>query len=130
MIKLYTDAATKGNPGPTGLGTLIIADHQQIQLSTPYQVTDNHHGEFAAAQYAFEYLLRHFGTDQTVLFYTDSRILSDAIGKNYTKHYQSELTALDQLLAQFTTVVTQWIPESKNHGAHHLANQALHEVEN
>ena len=33
MLKLYTDAASKGNPGPTGLGALIIADHQQYQLT-------------------------------------------------------------------------------------------------
>lgn len=32
MIKLYTDAATKGNPGPTGLGMLVVKDGQQQQL--------------------------------------------------------------------------------------------------
>ena len=32
MIKIFTDAATKGNPGPTGLGIIIIANHKQIQL--------------------------------------------------------------------------------------------------
>lgn len=32
MIKLYTDAATKGNPGPTGLGMLIVKDGHQQQL--------------------------------------------------------------------------------------------------
>ncbi len=129
MIKLYTDAATKGNPGPTGLGALIIADHQQIQLNKPFEITDNHHGEFAAAQFGFSYLRDHFPATETILFYTDSRILSDAIGKNYTKHYQSELAALNDLLSYFATVVTQWVPESKNHGAHHLANQALQELE-
>lgn len=129
MIKLYTDAATKGNPGPTGLGALIIIDRQQVQLSRPFTVTDNHHGEFAAAQFGFQYLLDHGKQNEPVLFYTDSRILSDAIGKNYTKHYQPELAALNNLLNKFTTVVTQWIPESKNHGAHHLANQALQAIE-
>lgn len=129
MIKIYTDAASKGNPGPTGLGALIIADHQQFQLSTPYQQTDNHHGEFAAAIFGFQYLVDHFAQQQPVLFYTDSRILSDAIGKNYTKHYKEELAQLNQLMEHFSTVVTQWIPEKQNQGAHHLANQALQQVE-
>ena len=129
MLKLYTDAASKGNPGPTGLGALIIDNHQQYQLTAALERADNHHGEFAAAQFGFQYLLDHFGPQQTVLFYTDSQVLSDAIGKNYTKHYQAELATLNQLISQFTTVITQWIPDQQNHGAHHLANQALRSLE-
>ena len=129
MIKLYTDAATKGNPGPTGLGALILVGHQQFQLTSTLPQADNHQGEFVAARFGFDYLIRHFPDEQTVLFYTDSRLLSDAIGKNYTKHYQKELAALNPLLQHFPTVVTQWIPESQNRGAHNLANQALHKIE-
>ena len=129
MIKLYTDAATKGNPGPTGLGALILVGHQQFQLTSTLPQADNHQGEFVAARFGFDYLIRHFPDEQTVLFYTDSRLLSDAIGKNYTKHYQSQLEQLNQLLSQFTTVVTQWISERENHGAHNLANQALQQLE-
>jgi len=53
MIKIFTDAATKGNPGPTGLGIIIIANHKQIQLAIPVdkERMDNHHGEFAAAHF-------------------------------------------------------------------------------
>ena len=52
MIKLYTDAATKGNPGPTGLGALVLADHQQFQLTSTVANCDNQQGEFAAAEFA------------------------------------------------------------------------------
>ena len=116
MIKLYTDAATKGNPGPTGLGALVLADHQQFQLTSTVANCDNHQGEFAAAEFGFHYLLQHFPTAQT-------------IGKNYTKHYQAELDRLNALPNRFPTVVTQWIPDAQNQGAHHLANQALQSVE-
>ncbi|MGM9892106.1 ribonuclease HI family protein [Limosilactobacillus sp.] len=129
MLKLYTDAATKGNPGPTGLGALVLADHQQFQLTKTLPLADNHQGEFAAATFGFEYLIQHFPDERTVLFYTDSRLLSDAIGKNYTKHYQAELARLNELIAHFSTVVTQWIPDRENGGAHHLANQALKSLE-
>ncbi|WP_373842852.1 ribonuclease HI family protein [Limosilactobacillus sp.] len=129
MIKLYTDAASKGNPGPTGLGVLVINNHHQYQVTGTLARADNHHGEFAAARLGFQYLLDHFGAQQTVLFYTDSRVLSDTIGKNYTKRYQTELTALNQLINQFTMVITRWIPDRQNHGAHHLANQALRAIE-
>ena len=129
MIKMYTDAASKGNPGPTGLGVLILANHQQVQLTSTVDRCDNHQGEFAAAEFGFRYLADHFPDAQTILFYTDSRLLSDAIGKNYTKHYQTELARIDALINRFPTVVTQWIADSQNQGAHHLANQALRSLE-
>lgn len=129
MLKIYTDAATKGNPGPTGLGILIIDQHQQQQLTASLEQATNHEGEFAAAIAGFQYLVEHYDHSETVLFYTDSRLLSDAVGKNYTKHYQPQLTKLSQLMDQFPTVVTQWVSERENHGAHNLANQALQQLE-
>ncbi|MDY3702624.1 MAG: ribonuclease HI family protein [Limosilactobacillus coleohominis] len=128
MIKIYTDAATKNNPGPTGLGALIVADHRQIQLIDHVAEASNHTGEFLATQMGFEYLVKNFPHDELVLFFTDSRLLSDAVGKNYSKHYADLLKGLNKLMQPFATVVTQWIPEAQNHGAHHLANQALHQI--
>ena len=46
MIKLFTDAATKDNPGPTGLGAVILIDGQQIQLTDHATNVSNHTGEF------------------------------------------------------------------------------------
>lgn len=129
MIKMYTDAATKGNPGPTGLGVLIIRNGQQKQLSYQLGNASNHQGEFAAATYGFQYLVQKDYGNEPILFYTDSRLLSDAIGKAYSKHYQKQLDKLLKYIDQLGTVVTQWVPESENHGAHHLANQALHQLE-
>lgn len=129
MIKIYSDAATRHNPGPTGLGALIINQGKQTQLTACLERADNHEGEFAAAKLAFTYLKEHFPAQETILFYTDSRLLSDAIGKNYAKHYADELAELTSLMDYFQLVVTQWIPDSQNHGAHHLANEALHRLE-
>lgn len=129
MIKMFTDAATKGNPGPTGLGVLILFNGHQSQLTSSLIKASNHQGEFAAAQFGFDYLLKHHFPQEPILFYTDSRLLSDAIGKSYSKHYQNQLAKLLNTMNQLGTIVTQWIPESQNHGAHHLANQALHQLE-
>lgn len=129
MIKIYTDAATKNNPGPTGLGALIVVNHQQIQLTDHVPNVSNHLGEFMAAQLGFQYLVDHFAPEEVILFYTDSRLLSDAVSKNYAKHYAAPLKELLTLMDHFSTVITQWVPEAENHGAHHLANQALHQIE-
>lgn len=127
MIKLYTDAATKGNPGPTGLGILIVNNGHQQQLKAFLPLASNHQGEFAAAIQGFAYLKKHFSNQETVLFYTDSRLLSDAVGKEHARHYEKELDELLASMDDFKMVVVQWVPEKENQGAHQLANQALHE---
>lgn len=129
MISIYTDAATKGNPGPTGLGTLIVVNKKQYQLTNTIPLANNHQGEFQAAIDGFRYLTAHFSTQEVVLFHTDSQLVKDAVSKRYAKHYSKELATLLSLMDQFETVITRWIPEKENHGAHHLANQALHQVE-
>ena len=65
-----------------------------------------------------------------MLFYTDSRLLSDAVGKEHARHYENELNELLTSMNDFKTVVVQWVPEKENQGAHQLANQALHELIN
>lgn len=129
MLKMYTDAATLGNPGPTGLGALIVNGQQQIQLKQNQTIATNHEGEFQAAMMGFKYLVTHYAATETVLFYTDSRLVSDAIGKNYSKHFTAQLAKLTNYLDYFSLVVTQWVPEKQNQGAHQLANQALHALE-
>ena len=36
MLKVYIDASTKGNPGPSGGGILIVYQGKQEQLSIPF----------------------------------------------------------------------------------------------
>lgn len=129
IIKVYSDAACRHNPGPTGLGAVIVFNNQQVQLTGQRDSMDNHEGEFAAAIMAFSYLKKHFKAGETVLYYTDSRLVSDSVGKKHAKHYSQLLATLLQLMDYFQLVVTQWIPDAQNHGAHHLANEALHQME-
>lgn len=127
MYTLYTDAATQPQTGLSAGGILIIHDHQQTQVKTPLQATTNHQAEFETARIGFERLLAVV-TDPaqaTVLFYTDSQLVSDSLAK----HYQSLVDALLQAQAPFQLVLTQWVPEKQNQGAHTLANQALHSAE-
>lgn len=125
MIKLYTDAATRGNPGPTGLGILVVSPDETIQAKQTLPNASNHEGEFAAAIAGFNFIRERFAPSETVLFYTDSRLVSDAVGKNFAKHYESQLAELSASMAYFTVVITKWVAEKQNQGAHHLANQAL-----
>ncbi|KRN06208.1 hypothetical protein FD15_GL001404 [Liquorilactobacillus sucicola DSM 21376 = JCM 15457] len=125
-IKLYTDAATKGNPGPSAAGVLIVAESGQQQLYYKLPLASNHRAEFLAAIKGFEAVIKYYDTTETILFHSDSKIVISSIEKNYSKSYPDELALLADLQNQCTLVVNRWIPEKSNKGAHSLAIQGLH----
>lgn len=125
MIKIYTDAAVRPIDQQASAGCVIVTDQQQYQLKTALGPMDNHQAEFAAAIWGFEQLQTLQLPPQIVMFYTDSRLVSDAITKNYSHHYAQQLALLNDQLDRFDPVVVQWIPDRDNQGAHHLALQAL-----
>lgn len=124
MIKLYTDAATKGDHGIGGVGILILAGGVQDQTHLALAAMSNHEAEFAAALAGFK-RVHELGLDGLVSYYADSKLVIDSLDKHYAKHYQPQVDALFQEIAQFSQVLWQWIPERNNHGAHQLAQQGL-----
>ena len=125
-MQLYTDAATAPDNHQSAAGILIIDQGQQHQFKQVLPNSDNHTAEFLAAIAGFKTLLDSYGSAVSVFFYTDSQIVADSVTKGYSKHYAVELATLLHLQDQCQLVVTQWIAESENHGAHQLAQQGLH----
>ncbi|MDA9461847.1 RNase H [Enterococcus mundtii 3F] len=127
MLKVYIDASTKGNPGPSGGGILLVSDHQQEQLSIPLSFGSNHQAEFEVFLKTLEILKNRQMTAETILCYSDSKVLVSTIDKNHTsnKDFLPYLEKIQSLLKDFSMLILQWIPESKNKGADNLARQAL-----
>ncbi|CAH0415763.1 ribonuclease HI family protein [Periweissella fabaria] len=126
MIKIYTDAATKGNPGPSAAGVLLVVDGEQRQLKHFLGTLSNHEAEFAATLFAFQQLPKYARPNETIFFFTDSKIVDQSLATNYAKHFQNYVDQINTIQDQFPLVVSQWIPERMNQGAHNLALQALH----
>lgn len=127
MIKVYVDASTKGNPGPSGGGILIIQENQQEQLKVPLSDGTNHQAEFEVFLKTLKILKEKGLTKETILCYSDSKVLVSTIDKDYTsnQNFITYFQSIQTLLSEFTLLILQWIPESKNRGADHLARQAL-----
>lgn len=129
MLKMYTDASTKSNPGPTGVGVIIIGDGIHIQLSLPLKnELSNHQAEFEAVLSGLNYLIDNQLTHHDLVLYSDSKIVVSAIDKNYVKNiiFNNYLSSINKRLTLFPSFVAQWIPESKNKEADHFARQALY----
>lgn len=132
MLKIYVDAATKGNPGKSGAGIQLIGENLHEQLSFPLPILSNHEAEFAALEIGLlEAIKRNLHVENTFVF-TDSQTVAEIISLDTTKNKQFApyLTRIRPLLNQFPLIIVQWIPEKENRGADNLARQGLQKALN
>ncbi|MHC5373720.1 ribonuclease HI family protein [Enterococcus sp. LJL120] len=127
MLKVYIDAATKGNPGPSGGGAMITGAGQYQQLSFPLGIMSNHEAEFAALIKTLQLLIKQELNQETIFIFTDSKVLAQTIEKNYTSNaaFQPYLAEFQQLETTFPLLIIQWLAEKENKGADNLARQGL-----
>lgn len=129
MLRMYTDASTKSNPGPSGAGVIIIGEDIHIQLSIPLEKElSNHQAEFEAVLAGLNYLINNKMTHHELLLYSDSKIVISAIERNYVKNklFNHYLSSINKQLDHFPLFIVQWIPEAQNKEADHFARQALY----
>ncbi len=79
-ITIYTDGASRGNPGPGGYGVILLSGNHRKELSAGYTLTTNNRMELLAVIVALE-ALKIEGSRVTV--YTDSRYVADAVTKRW-----------------------------------------------
>jgi ribonuclease HI len=71
-IKVYTDGACRGNPGPGGWGVYILDGNEQKELYGGSPSTTNNQMEMKAALEALTYLK---GRNEHIEIFTDSNIV-------------------------------------------------------
>ncbi|MEI5992223.1 ribonuclease HI family protein [Enterococcus crotali] len=127
MLRLYVDAATKGNPGPSGGGIVIVGDELHEQLHVPLGECSNHEAEFKVFIKALELVIEKQLNNQTVLIHSDSKIVVQTIEKQYAKNplFKPYLKIFQQIENNFPLLLVKWLPESQNKGADTLARQAI-----
>jgi ribonuclease HI len=88
---MYTDGAAKGNPGPGGYGTVLLARvngklHRK-ELSEGFRMTTNNRMELLAVIRGLE-ALKNPG--RQVLIYSDSKYVVDAIEKGWVWNWEKK----------------------------------------
>jgi ribonuclease HI len=86
-IVIYTDGAARGNPGPGGLGVVMIYGKHRKELSEGYRLTTNNRMELLAVIRGLEALKRD---DLKVKIYTDSRYVSDAVNNGWVFSWEAK----------------------------------------
>ena len=85
IVEIYTDGACSGNPGPGGVGIVMMAGGHRKEISCAYGLTTNNRMELLAAILALEALKRPC----KVRLHSDSRYLVDAIEKGWVARWQA-----------------------------------------
>lgn len=125
MIELYTDGASAGNPGKSGIGIYITGEGHSIKLSEPISPCDNHTAEFVALIRGLEEASKL--TSGILSVRSDSQLVVQAVDKEFVKNplYKPYLKKALELVLNFEYFFIKWISDDTNRAADALARQAI-----
>ena len=126
-LEVYIDGASKGNPGPSGIGVVICRDKETIKnISSYIGVATNNIAEYTALIYGLQEAL--ILKAEVIKIKTDSQLLARQLNKVYKVKHPNIAGLYNQalnLLAAFKEVSIENIPRAENTGADKLATQAI-----
>lgn len=79
-VIIYTDGASRGNPGPGGYGTILIYGNHKKELSQGYKKTTNNRMELMAVIAGLEALKKD---GLQIVIYSDSKYVVDSVEKGW-----------------------------------------------
>ena len=125
MIRIYTDGAAQGNPGPGGFGVILKYNNHEKELSGGFRLTTNNRMELMAVITGLEAIKK---SGIAVTIFSDSKYVVDSVEKgwiwgwqkkNFAKKANADLWQRYILLHQQFKPKFVWI---KGH-AGHLENE-------
>ncbi len=129
-LEIYIDGASKGNPGPSGIGAVICEQGRVIKnISSYIGEATNNIAEYTALIYALQEGL--ILKAECVKVNTDSQLLVRQINKVYKVKNSGIINLYNQvvhLLSAFKEVKINHIPREENRGADKLADKAVKEA--
>lgn len=128
-LTIYTDGASRNNPGEAGAGVLILRDREPVERVSRYLgVTTNNVAEYSAAIIGLEQALRLGASRVTLL--ADSELLVRQLNGQYkvkNEGLKPLFAQAKELIARIGRVEVQYIPREQNREADALANKAIDE---
>ncbi|MBR6176403.1 MAG: ribonuclease HI [Bacteroidales bacterium] len=79
-ITIYTDGASRGNPGPGGYGTVLLYGQYRKEISQGFRLTTNNRMELLAVIKGLEALKK---PGMNVTIYSDSKYVVDSVEKKW-----------------------------------------------
>ena len=83
-IKVFTDGAARGNPGPGGYGVILMFGSHRKELSKGFRLTTNNRMELLAVITALEALTK---AEHPIHIYSDSQYVVKAISEGWLNNW-------------------------------------------
>ncbi len=125
---LYTDGASRGNPGPAGAGSYLQDEKGQVlaEVAAYLGTTTNNVAEYQGLLHGLRKALE-LGIDEIVIRADSELMIRQIQGRYRVKNeglkplYQEAMG----LLKKFRTYTTQHVPREQNKEADRLSNEAI-----
>jgi len=125
--EIYIDGASRGNPGPSGIGVVFKDGRARPRQFAKYLgETTNNVAEYLALVYALQEALREGYTELTIK--TDSELLARQVNGQYRvrdAHLRLFHDLAQHLVQGFRVCQVEHIPRTHNALADQLAGQAV-----
>lgn len=128
---IYTDGASRGNPGPASYGFTISDDQGKIlyKKGRYIGITTNNVAEYTAVLEALKYVKGEYGRSNLLVeFYADSKLVAEQLSGRFkikSAHLKPIIEKIKILSLELGGVVYNHVPRVKNTAADKLANLAL-----
>ena len=126
-LEIYIDGASKGNPGPSGVGAIISHSGVVVKnISSFIGNATNNIAEYTALIYALEEAVALKA--ESIKVKTDSQLLARQLNKIYKVKNANISGLYDRavlLLSYFKKFTILNIPREENQGADRLATEAV-----
>lgn len=126
---IYTDGASRGNPGPAAYGFSIRDNSGKIlyEDSCYIGVATNNFAEYSAVLNALGYAAKHFKGIE-IIFLIDSKLVVEQLSGRFkikSPNLGTLIHKIKDLESNQGQIIYQHIPREENKDADSLANQAL-----
>lgn len=87
MVSIYTDGASRGNPGPGGYGAVLLFGTLRKEVSEGFRLTTNNRMELLSVIRALQALKKE---DTLVTVYSDSKYVVDSVEKKWVLGWEKK----------------------------------------
>lgn len=129
-IRVYSDGAARGNPGPSGAGAVLVGPSGQVveRLGKYLGIQTNNYAEYMALILGLR-RARELGVREVEVF-ADSELMIRQLGGRYQVKSPSLRPLYEEalrLLNEFARVKLVHVPREMNTAADEMSNRAINE---
>ncbi|MDO8619523.1 MAG: ribonuclease HI family protein [Candidatus Daviesbacteria bacterium] len=131
-LTVFTDGASRGNPGPASFGYVITDENKKIvhEMGKTLGITTNNVAEYTSVLESLKYICKKYHKDLPieVNYFADSRLVVEQLSGRFkvkSPHLREIIIQINELIVELGKVAFNHVPREKNKDADRLANLAL-----